>query len=223
MLRYGFRSRPARLALATAAALLAAGVLEGCIVLAGGAALGGAVVATDRRSVGIQVEDVAIERRINAELDSRFARSSVRIDVNSFNQRVLLTGQVPQEHDRADAERIAREAQGVHEVINELSIGSLAGLSSSTDDILLAGKVRAEILGDRGIATGAVKVTVSQGNVYLMGRVGSHEAEVSKKIASHVGGVKKVVALFELITDAELDKALHGDPAPVVTVPASGR
>lgn len=207
---------------------LGAGALQGCIVLAGGAALGGAVVVTDRRSVGIQIEDTSIEHRINSSLDARFSRESVRIDVNSFNQRVLLTGQVPTDRDRQDAERIARDSQNVHEVINELGIGSLAGLINSTDDLLLAGKVRAEILGTKGIPSSVVKVTVFQGNVYLMGRVGSEEAELAKRVASHVNGVKRVVVLFEMLTDAEVERLRHGEtlatpppspPAPVVTRP----
>ena len=208
-----------------ARALLALGLaasLQGCILLAGGAALGTAVVATDRRSVGIQYEDAAIERRVNLALDSRFARESVRIDVNSFNQRVLLTGQVPSEGDRAAAESIARQTQGVHLVINELAIGSMAGLSNNTDDYVLAGKVRAELLGAKGIATNTVKVTVSQGVVYLMGRVGSAEAELAKRVASRVNGVRSVVALFELLTDAELQQLLHPQEPPP-PAPANGR
>jgi osmotically-inducible protein OsmY len=205
------------------AAAVAGSVLGGCIALAGGAAIGGAVVATDRRSVGIQIEDQGIERRINRGLETRFARESVHIDVFSFNQRVLLTGQVPQERDRAAAESIAREAQGVHEVINELTIGFMAGLGNNTDDLVLAGKVRAELLGAKGLPAGSIKVTVALGDVYLMGRVGSTEADLAKRVVSHVNGVKRVVALFELLTDAELDKLLHGSSAPVVEAPATGR
>jgi len=188
--------------------------IGGCVVAVGGAALGGAVVATDRRSVGMQIEDAQIEHRINSALDDRFARESVDIGVTSYNQKVLLTGQVPHDKDRGDAEAIASASENVRMVVNELTIGSLSGLSSRTDDNLLAGKVRSALLDVPGLATGAVKVTCTDGTVYLLGRVGTTEADIAKRTASHVNGVKRVVALFDLLTDAELAQYQHEAKSP---------
>jgi len=178
--------------------------LCGCIVAVGGAALGTALVATDRRSMGVQLEDAQIEHRINATLDEHFARESVHIEVTSYNQKVLLAGQVPQEKDRAEAETIAASSEAVRQVVNELTIGSMSGLDVRTDDTATAGKVRSELLQAPGLPNGAVKVTCTDGTIYLFGRVGSAEAEIAQRAASHVGGVKRVVALFDLLTDAEL-------------------
>ncbi len=184
--------------------LACAPVFEGCVVVAGGAALGGAILATDRRSVGIQLEDAQIEHRINTALDERFARESVRIDVTSFSQKVLLAGQVPHERDRADAERIASTSANVRQVVNELTIGALAGLSSTTDDSLLAGKVRAALLDVPGLSTGVVKVSCTDGVIYLFGLVSESEADLAKRASSHINGVKRVVALFDLLAAKDL-------------------
>jgi len=178
--------------------------LGGCVVALGGAALGGAIIATDRRSTGMQLEDAQIEYRVNQALDGRFSRESVRIDVTSYNQKVLLAGQVPQDKDRADAEALATASQNVRQVINELTIGSLAGLSATTDDNLLAGKVRAALLDVPGLATGVVKVTCTNGVIYLFGRVSDAESDLAKRATSHVNGVKRVVALFDVRPAAEL-------------------
>ncbi|HYA76246.1 MAG TPA: BON domain-containing protein [Burkholderiaceae bacterium] len=190
-----------------------------CIVAFGGAALGTALVATDRRSMGIQLEDAQIEHRINTALDEHFTRESVYIDVTSYNQKVLLAGQVPQEKDRGDAEAIAASSEGVRQVVNELTIGSMSGLASRTEDTATAGKVRSALLQAPGLPNGAVKVTCTDGAIYLFGRVGSAEAEIAQRTASHVGGVKRVVALFDLLTDAELaqlQRETQTTPAPPV-------
>lgn len=204
--RAGFGGR-----LVLLAAILAC---SGCVLFVGGAALGGAMVSADRRSVGMQVEDIEIEHRVNNAFDDRFSRKSVRIDVTSYNQRVLLAGQVPTEKDRSVAEALAGVQTNVRQVTNELTIGSLAGLGSPTDDTLLAGKVRAALLDVPGLPAQVVKTTCTNGVIYLLGRVGREEAELAKAAASRVNGVKRVVALFELLTDAELAQIKRDTPAP---------
>jgi osmotically-inducible protein OsmY len=196
---------PGRLRLTMVVVLLATAT-NGCVLFLGGAALGGAIVATDRRSVGIQVEDTEIEHRVNKALDEHFARQSVHIDVTSYNQRVLLAGQVPTDQDRDYAERLTAVQQDVVQVHNELTIGSLAGLSSQTDDTVLAGKVRAALLDVPGLSTGVVKTTCTDGTIFLFGRVGNAEADLAKRATSHVNGVKRVVAFFDLLTEAELEQ-----------------
>jgi len=213
----GSRAAPAPLVrglLLALATVLLGGTLAGCIVVAGGAVLGGAIVATDRRSVGIQLEDAQIEHRINNALDARFSRESVRIDVTAYNQKVLLAGQVPTDKDRADAEALAVASPNVRLVTNELRLGSLAGLNHHFDDELLAGKVRAALLDVPGLATGVIKVSCTNGDIYLMGRVSSTEADLAKRASSHINDVKRVVALFDLLSDAEVQDLSRRDPPP---------
>ncbi len=68
------------------------------------------MVASDRRSVGIQIEDTEIEHRVSNAMDEHFARASVHIDVTSYNQMVLLAGQVPTKRIAAYADRAGRRA-----------------------------------------------------------------------------------------------------------------
>jgi len=198
-----------------------AAATSGCVLLFGGAAVGTAIVGTDRRSMGIQVEDVEIEHRVNAALDEHFSRESVHIDVTSYNQKVLLAGQVPTEKDRDYAERLAAVQQNVQLVHNELAIGSLAGLSNGSDDALLAGKVRAALIDVPGLAKGVVKTTCTDGNIFLLGRVSAAEADLAKRAASHINGVKRVVAYFEILTDAEFAE-FKPKPADAPSAPAPG-
>jgi len=196
------------------AVLAVAAGCNACVLFVGGAALGGALVAADRRSVGMQVEDLEIEHRVNNAFDERFARKSVRIDVTSYDQKVLLAGQVPTEKDRSVAEALAGVQTNVRQVYNELTIGSLAGLTSASDDTLLAGKVRAALLDVPGLPAQIVKTTCTNGVIYLFGRVGRDEAQLAQTAASRVNGVKRVVALFELLTDAQLEQIKRDFPPP---------
>jgi osmotically-inducible protein OsmY len=189
----------------TAILSLAVVLLDGCVLLIGGAGVGGTVVATDRRSVGIQLEDDAIESRVNKALIDRIPKTAMNIDVTSYNRKVLLAGEVRTAEMRAQAEAAATQTENVHEVINELTVGEPATLGDRTDDTLIAGKVKAALLGDDGVPGGVVKTTVNRGVVYLLGKVTPAEGEAAAKAASRVSGVRRVVKLFDLMTDQDLD------------------
>jgi osmotically-inducible protein OsmY len=188
-------------------AVVTAGVLtmlDGCVLLVGGAAVGGGFVAADRRSVGIQLEDEKIESRVNSALIDNIPKRAMNINVTSYNRKVLLAGQVKTAEQRATAEAVAGKVENVHEVVDELTVGELATLGDRTDDTLLAGKVKTALLGAEGVPTEVVKTTVEQGVVYLLGKVSPSEAEAAATAASRVSGVRRVVKLFDLITDQEV-------------------
>ncbi|MFN7888195.1 MAG: BON domain-containing protein [Betaproteobacteria bacterium] len=187
-------------ALGLAAALMALG---GCAAgVVGGAAAGTALVATDRRSTGVQVEDEAIERRIGAALGRQFAQGSVNITAVSYNLRVVLVGQVPTEMARVEAERIARETQNVRAVVNELTIGMIAGTASLANDAGITALVRTTLTTTEGVPSGTIKVVTERNVVYLMGLVTPAEGETAARAASRVNGVQRVVKVFETVTAA---------------------
>jgi len=186
--------------------VLAAAALDGCVLVAGGAAVGGAVVATDRRSVGVQLEDEAIEGRVHHALDDHIPKNAMSIDVTCYNRKVLLTGLVRTQQMRSDAEAAAAGSENVLRVVNELTVGEPASLGDRADDTVLAGKVKTTLLGADGVPAGVVKTTVNQGVVYLFGKVTATEGDTAAKAASRVSGVRRVVKLFDLMSDQDLDK-----------------
>ena len=186
-------------------AALAVAMLDSCVVpLIGAAAVGGTVVATDRRSVGIQLEDQKIESRVNAALVDNIPETAMNINVTSYNRKVLLAGQVKTAEQRALAESLARKVENAREVVNELTVGGNATLGDRTDDTLLAGKVKTALLSADGVPAGVVETTVEQGVVYLLGKVSPSEGDAAARAASRVSGVRRVVKLFDLITDQEV-------------------
>lgn len=197
----------------TAAAALAAATIAGCApIVVGGAMVGGAIVASDRRSVGIQLEDEAIERRINRALLERFERGTININVTSYNRKVLLTGEVLTAEAKAEAERIAAGTENVRAVLNELGVGRLSTVGSRAKDTAISGKVRAAFLESKKVEGGAIKVTTERAIVYLMGRVTPAEGDAAAQVASRVTDVLGVVKAFDYITEKELDE-LRGTPA----------
>lgn len=186
-----------------AAALLGAG-LSGCAPLIIGGAAGAVLVATDRRTAGTQLEDENIEFRSKSNIREQLG-TRVRVDVSSYNRITLLTGEVANEADKQAVERIVANVQNVRSVVNELAVLSTPSLWDRSNDLLITGKVKAAFI-DKGVSVTAVKVTTERSVVYLLGRVTARESELATDAARSASGVQRVVRMFEIISQQELER-----------------
>jgi osmotically-inducible protein OsmY len=200
-------TRAGRWATLAATAALAT-LLSGCqVLLLGGAALGGAMVATDRRTSGAQLEDQAIEFKARSRVKALLGERA-NVSVNSYNRVALLTGEVESSADRAAVEQAVRQIEGVKTTVNELAEMPPSSFGARSNDAILSTKVKATLFDAKGTLSNAYKVVVERNVVYLMGRVTDAEAVQIAELAGSIPGVEKVVRVFEILTDEEL-KALH--------------
>jgi len=213
------RSLSTRLTMLTAA-LVAASALSGCAALfLGGAFAGGALVATDRRTSGAQLEDQAIELKASGRLRDVIDAQRSKVEVTSYNRMVLLTGEVQNEAEKANAEQAVARLENVRSVVNEIGIvGSAAFSRSSSGDAFITSKVKATLVDARDLQANAFKVTTERGTVYLMGIVTEREADRATELTRSISGVLKVVRVFEIVSEAELANLR---PAPSSSAAAS--
>ena len=204
--------RPAFVLTALAAVTLT-GALSACAPLVlGGAMVGSVLMATDRRSSGAQVEDQAIElKAINRVREVVGDRAHV--STTSYNRMVLLTGEVPNEADKAAVEQAVARIENVRSTVNDLVIAGNSSLTSRSNDTILTSKVKASFVDARDMLSNAFKVVTERGTVYLMGRVTEREATRAADLARSVSGVQKVVRVFEVVTEAELADMQPKTPA----------
>lgn len=185
--------------------------LQGCLGLAMGGAVVGTLAAVDRRTLGAQTDD----KTIPLKAASRFRetlRESYNINVNVFNRKVLLTGEVRDEAMRQEAARLVAAIDGVEVVHNELVVDFVSGLGARSHDTLLTTKVKASLVDAKDLQSNAIKVTTERSVVYLQGLVTEREATRAAEVAAGVGGVMKVVKLFDTITEEQLAR-LTSSPA----------
>jgi osmotically-inducible protein OsmY len=171
-------------------------VLSGCAaVVVGGAAATGFIVGEDRRTVGTLTEDQGIEVKAANRIADKV--KDAHINITSYNRAILLTGEVPNEAAKADAERIARAVENVRIVHNELQVAGNAPLQSRTNDSVITSKAKARFVDAGKFSPVHVKVITENGVMYLMGTVSRKEAADATEVARTTGGVTKVVRLFE--------------------------
>ena len=196
------RLRTLALGLAASAALSACAPL-----LLGGALVGGAMVATDRRTSGTIIEDEGIELKAGSRVRETLGDRG-NVSVTSYNRVVLLTGDVPEAADKARAERVVAGIENVQSVVNEIVVGLARSFVSRSKDGFITSKVKASFIDAKDVFSNSIKVVTAHTTVYLMGRVTEREAHRAAEIARGVDGVQKVVRVFEIISEAELANQL---------------
>ncbi len=178
-------------------------VLSGCAaVVVGGVAAGatsGAAVAADPRSADGVVSDQKLRGKVEDVINAAIPENNV--EVTSYDHNILLTGQVNTEEDKTKAETVAKDAAGVKKIYNYITVGHKQSASQSSKDSYLTSAVKSNLLISKGVNSNDVKVVTTSGVVYLMGMIDPYQAKKMTKAASEVDGVKKVVSLFEYVSE----------------------
>ena len=188
------------------AALLASLVsLSACAPLIVGGAVMTGVVASDRRTTGTLVEDESIEIKVASAVRKDLG-DRIHLNVTSFNRQVLLSGEVRTAADKERAEKLAQSQENVNSVVNDLAVMPVSSLTQRSKDTVITGQVKAAFVDAKDMQVNAIKVVTERGIVYLMGRVTSREAKRATDIARGIGGVTKVVRVFEEISEQELQR-----------------
>ena len=176
--------------------------LSACAVVAIGGVTAGATILADRRTPAVQAIDKGIELQAENALAKRFG-DSAHINVTSFNQKVLLTGEVKDADIKGEAGAYVKAMKNARSVFNELVIGPNSTLSSRANDSYLESLIKTQMIFTDKIPSNSMAIVAEGGSVYLMGILTQNEADMAKKVASNVNGVKDVYAYFDIISDQE--------------------
>ena len=147
-----------------AAALIAAlPFLAGCVpaVIATGATVG-VMSAQDRRSTGVQADDEGFEWKAAQSVPESYTAAS-HLNFTSFNQRLLITGEVPSEEAKTAIREQAARIVGVKEVINDAVVGPASSLSVRSNDSYITSKVKDRLVDEKSLSATQDKAATESG------------------------------------------------------------
>ena len=183
---------------ALALAVLAGPLITACAPIIVAAGVGGAaLIATDRRSTGAQLDDQTIETKVATEAATRYG-DRLHLNVTSYNGIVLLSGEAPDSAIVGDVVALARGTGRVRTVYNEMVVAPTTDLSARTNDSYITSKVKTRFVEANKFSATHVKVVTERSVVYLMGIVSRGEADAASEVAATTSGVTRVVRLFEI-------------------------
>jgi osmotically-inducible protein OsmY len=184
------------------ASVLMSSFLSGCGVLAVGGVVAGASIMADRRTPAVQAIDKGVELEAGNALAKRYG-DDAHINVTSFNQKVLLTGEVKDADIKGQAGAYVKAMKNARPVFNELVIGPNSTYTARANDSYLESKIKTQMIFTDKLPSNSMAIVAEGTSVYLMGMLTQNEAEIAKKVASNTNGVKDVYAYFDIISDAE--------------------
>jgi osmotically-inducible protein OsmY len=185
-----------------AIAALALLQLSSCAVVAVGGVAAGAAIMADRRTPGVQAIDKGIELEANNALAKKFG-DNAHINVTSFNQKVLLSGEVKDADIKGEAGAYVKAMKNARSVFNELIIGPNSSYTSRANDSYLESKIKTQMIFTEQLPSNSMAIVAEGSSIYLMGILTQSEADLAKKIASNTSGVKDVYVYFDIISNAE--------------------
>jgi osmotically-inducible protein OsmY len=147
---------------------------------------------------GEQIEDSAITTKIEAKLAGDPDVSAFNVDVDTNEGVVRLSGAVEKPEAKAEAEKLARETEGVRRVINDITVGERT-MGDRMDDTAITASVKAKLTGDPDVAAHNVNVDTKDGVVTLRGTVKSEDAkQEAEELARNTEGVRRVQNMIEV-------------------------
>jgi osmotically-inducible protein OsmY len=157
------------------------------------------MVATDRRTAGVMLDDERIElATMDLVTRDTILRENGHINATSFNGQLLLTGEVP---DQQSSEALAKHAARIPQVKvvkNELVVGPVTDSASRTRDTGITSRIKTRMITEMGGDLAQhIKVVTENGTVYLMGLVNRIEAAQAVAVTSSTSGVQRIVKVFE--------------------------
>lgn len=170
LIRVGF-------ALAALSACSPAGTIVGAAATAG-------TTAAQERPVSKAVSDAAIRSEINYKWGKHDLALYRKVSLSVIEGRVVLTGTVINPQTRIDAARLAWQAHGVREVINEIQVENWSGVMDRGRDEWIQAKIKGRLLLDSGVMAINYTVDCVNGTVYLMG-IAQNQDELDRVI-NHV-------------------------------------
>lgn len=176
--------------------------LSACGIFAVGGVVAGASIMADRRTPGVQAIDKGIELEANAALSKKFG-DNAHINVSSFNQKVLLTGEAKDSNVKTEAGDYVKAMKNARSVFNELMIGPNSSYTARANDAYLESKIKTQMIFTEKLPSNSMSIIAEGSSIYLMGILTQNEADLAKKIASNTNGVKDVYVYFDVISETE--------------------
>lgn len=169
--------------------------ISGC-AQAIGPSVNGALVITDPRPV----KTVASDEELEQSLNYHYAMSGKYhdLEVMTYDHKVLLTGRVNTNDDKAQAVKIAENDSGVTRVYDYLVVENAKEYQgSTTNDSYITAKVKSDFLATSGVSSNDTKIKTTAGVVYIFAKIPKAQAEKIYTEAKSISGVKRVEMLVE--------------------------
>lgn len=187
--------------LLTGSTLALALSMGGCTTLAK-MGVGPSVADPGTRTTASRLTDMNLAQSVRVDIYRQEPASrEANIDVVSFYQAILLTGEVPTLDMRDKVGAIARRYTDVKVVHNELTVAPNRSMGDRISDDLLERKAGLSLFTADGLPSSQVRVVAVKGTLYLMGKLTAREADRAVQRLQALDGLKRIVKVVDILPE----------------------
>tara|TARA_B110000967_G_scaffold187108_1_gene208767 strand:+ start:1799 stop:2389 length:591 start_codon:yes stop_codon:yes gene_type:complete len=167
----------------------------------------GVSVGFDPRTVGMQIDDIIMQKNLVARLTLADKKHFLYIQVEILDGRIFLTGRVDEPEEKIKITKMAWETKGVRSVKNALEIKGQSSFKSTGKDILITSQLRTALLFNKLVKSRNYTLETINRKIYIFG-IAMNEEEKKEAIdeAKKIYDVKEIIPAIYLVSELSRNK-----------------
>ena len=167
----------------------------------------GVSIGFDPRTVGMQIDDVLMQKNLVARLTLAEKKYFLYVQVEILDGRIFLTGKVDEPEEKIKITKMAWETKGVRSVKNAIEIKGQSNFKSTTKDILITTQLKTALLFNKLVKSGNYTLETINKTIYIFG-IAMNDEEKKEVIeeANKIYDVKEVIPTIYLVSELSRNK-----------------
>jgi len=167
----------------------------------------GVSIGFDPRTVGMQIDDTLMQKKLVARLTLTEKKYFLYIQVEILDGRIFLTGKVDEPEEKIKITKMAWETKGARSVKNAIEIKGQSNFKSTGKDVLITAQLRAALLFNKLVKSGNYTLETINRKIYIFG-IAKNDEEKKEVIeeANKIYDVKEVIPTIYLVSELSRNK-----------------
>ena len=167
----------------------------------------GVSIGFDPRTVGMQIDDIIMQKNLVARLSFEEKKYFLSIQVEILDGRIFLTGKVNEPEEKIKITKYAWETKGVRSVKNAISIKGETNFKGTAKDILITAQLRTALIFNKLTKSGNYTLETINKKIYIFG-IAMNEEEKKEVIteAKKIYDVVDVLPTIYLVSELSRNK-----------------
>ena len=183
-------------------------ILTGCVGVGSKGLFGtGVSVALDPRTVGTQIDDSIMQKKISAKILTRDKKHIISVKTKVLDGRIFITGKVDNPEEKLIITKLAWETKGARSVRNDLKIKEEFKFKQSAKDILITSQLRTALILNKNIKSTNYQIDTYKKKIYVYGiALTIEEKDLVISEAKEILDVEDVIASIILLEDLRIQR-----------------
>ena len=183
-------------------------ILTGCVGVGSKGLFGtGVSVALDPRTLGTQIDDSIMQKRISAKILTRDKKHIISVKTKVLDGRIFITGKVDDPEEKLIITKLAWETKGARSVRNDIKIKEEFKFKQSAKDLLITSQLRTALILNKNIKSTNYQIDTYKKKIYVYGiALTLEEKDLVISEAKEILDVEDVIASIILVEDLRIQR-----------------